>query len=228
MDFKKKITLSLALLLCTGTLVRANENGINTIPESFQQVVDEVSDVTFLEKFSFEIKNFIDDVEQVINKLKDEKDTTSFTQCTALVDAKLDLMHKTFITPLKERLAQHKDPSSMHYKALKAADNVIAILYAQFQKLSKVMKDPSNKQAGLKMAMALKNQVDVFFNQHALLDKEIAELHTCLAILQFDALVKEIAMVRSLLQEAKENNAKPMPKDQQAKFANMIHKKLKR
>lgn len=228
MDFKKKITLSLALLLCTSAFVRASENGINQIPENFQQVVDEVNDATYLEKLSFEIKNFIDDVEQVINKLKDEKDTTSFAQCTALVDAKLEFMLKAFITPLKDRLAQHKDPSSMHYKALKAADNVIAILYAQFQKLAKVMKDPANRQAGLKMATALKNQVDMFFNQHAALDKEIAELHTCLAILQFDALVKEIAMVRSILQEAKENNAKPMPKDQQAKFANMIHKKLKR
>jgi hypothetical protein len=90
------------------------------------------------------------------------------------------------------------------------------------------MKDPANKQTGVKMAVALKNQLDAFFGQHAALDQEMAELQRCLAILQLDSLVKEIAAVRAVFQEAKEGNAKPLPKDQQAKIANMLHKKLKK
>ncbi len=222
MEFKKKITLSLSLLLCAGSITF-----VNATPNC-AEVTAEQSDIQYLEILSSEIKKFIDDVTMIINRLKDEKDTTPFSQLVTSMNMQLETLHKMFVTPLKERLAQHKDQSSTQYKALKAADNLLAILYTQFQKVSKVMKDPANKQTGVKMATALKNQLDAFFGQYATLDKEMAELHRCLAILQLDNLVKEIAVVRAMFQEAKEGNAKPLPKDQQAKIATMLQKKLKK
>ncbi len=233
MKLNKKNILSLALLLCAGNGALAQEGGrdhLPQIPDSFAQVVDAVNAIegnnAYLHQLAFEIKKFIEDVDKTLNKLKDPKDNTSFGQCVAFVDEKLHVMLGSFINPLKIKLAEENDRTSAYYKALQAADDILTNFYAQFQKVAKVMKIAENKKTGAKMALALKEQIDLFFKQHDAVDRKLAELLKCLEQLQLDTLVKEMASIRVLFQQAKAENAQPLSLANQAKIANILHKKI--
>ncbi len=142
MEFKKKITLSLSLLLCTGSITF-----VNATPNCAE--VTEKNDVQFLETLSSEIKKIIDDNTKVVDRLKDEKDTTPLSVHVAFMDEQLDILNK-IIASLKERLAQHKDPFSMQYRALKLND-YLPILYMKIQKVSESMKKLMKTQTDVKV-----------------------------------------------------------------------------
>lgn len=232
MNFNKQF-FSITLLMCAGTLAAQEEHTqiISSVPETFQEIVDEMNaredDILYINNLANDIKVLFEDITEHIKNIMNPDDNTSIAQYIAIFDQKLNFMRNSLMSPLKEKLNKRSDHASPYYKVLNTSHEILNELYNQLNIIIKTVKKPDNQKTGKKMAQALHEQKDLLTKKYDFVDKKLSELQDYMQQLCLGKLVQDIARIRVTLNSANTKN-KPLTTAEKSRIATILERKLRK